>query len=143
MTFWGSLILALLDAGSMGLLACRKRWGWAVSIIANTLFIPYIWITGMYGFYLLVAIYYVVAAYGWWHWGARMSLSPGQPGGDSRWVKSSLSFCNSNCVEVAHLADGQIGVRHSKDPQGPVLRFTPGEWRAFLGGVRNGEFGPG
>ena len=65
---------------------------------------------------------------------------PGRLGPDLYWVKSSLSFSNSNCVEVAGLPDGQIGLRHSKDPEGPVLRFTPGEWHAFLGGVRNGEF---
>jgi Domain of unknown function (DUF397) len=57
-----------------------------------------------------------------------------------RWIKSSLSFCNSNCVEVAGLSGGQIGVRNSKDPDGGVLQFTPAEWDAFLGGVRNGEF---
>jgi Domain of unknown function (DUF397) len=56
-------------------------------------------------------------------------------------VKSSLSFANGNCVEVAGLPDDRIGVRNSRDPDGPVLRFTPDEWRAFLGGVRNGEFG--
>jgi hypothetical protein len=57
----------------------------------------------------------------------------------SHWIKSSLSFSNSNCVEVA---DGRntILVRDSKNPGGPVLRFTPDEWSAFLGGVRNGEF---
>ena len=65
---------------------------------------------------------------------------PGRPGSDSYWVKSSLSFSNSNCVEVASLPDGQIGVRDSKDSEGPVLRFTSGEWHAFLGGARNGEF---
>jgi hypothetical protein len=43
-------------------------------------------------------------------------------------------------VEVANLFDGGIGVRDSKDSEGPVLRFTSGEWHAFLGGVRNGEF---
>jgi hypothetical protein len=64
----------------------------------------------------------------------------GRPGSAPNWVKSSLSFSNSNCVEVANLPDGAIGVRHSKDTTGPVLRFTPGEWHAFLGGVRNGEF---
>lgn len=65
---------------------------------------------------------------------------PGRPGSDSSWMKSSLSFSNSNCVEVASLPDGEIGVRDSKDSEGPVLRFTSGEWNAFLGGVRNGEF---
>ena len=56
------------------------------------------------------------------------------------WVKSSLSFSNGACVEVADLSDGKVGVRHSKDPSGPVLRFTPVEWQAFLGGARLGEF---
>lgn len=64
--------------------------------------------------------------------------SPVTPG--PHWVKSSLSFSNGNCVEVAALEDGVTGVRDSKDPSGPVLRFTPGEWHAFLGGVRLGEF---
>jgi hypothetical protein len=58
----------------------------------------------------------------------------------ARWIKSSLSFSNGNCVEVACLPDGVIGVRDSKDSAGPVLRFTSDEWTAFLGGVRNGEF---
>jgi hypothetical protein len=57
-----------------------------------------------------------------------------------RWIKSSLSFSNGNCVEVAHLPDDHIGVRDSKHPDGPVLQFTPDEWSAFLGGARNGEF---
>ncbi len=56
------------------------------------------------------------------------------------WIKSSLSFSNGNCVEVASLPGGGVGVRDSKDPSGPVLQFTPGEWHAFLGGARNGEF---
>jgi len=56
------------------------------------------------------------------------------------WVKSSLSFANGNCVEVASLSGGAIGVRNSRDSGGAVLSFTPDEWHAFLGGVRNGEF---
>jgi Domain of unknown function (DUF397) len=33
-----------------------------------------------------------------------------------------------------------LGIRNSKDPDGPVLRFTPGEWDAFLSGTLAGEF---
>jgi hypothetical protein len=58
-----------------------------------------------------------------------------------QWTKSSLSYANGDCVEVARLPDGQIGVRDSKDPAGPMLRFTPPEWAAFTAGVRDGEFG--
>ena len=56
------------------------------------------------------------------------------------WVKSSLSFANSNCVEITRFGDVYVGVRDSKDPHGGILRFTPDEWAAFLGGVRNGKF---
>lgn len=55
-------------------------------------------------------------------------------------MKSSLSYACGNCVEVADLPDGGVGVRNSRDPDGLVLRFTPDEWHAFLGGVRNREF---
>jgi hypothetical protein len=74
---------------------------------------------------------------------ARPMLGGGPGSRDSglAWVKSSLSLANGNCVEVAGLPDGGIGVRDSRDPDGPVLRLTPDEWRAFLGGVRDGEFG--
>ncbi len=56
------------------------------------------------------------------------------------WRKASGSYANGNRVEVASLPDGQIGVRHSKDPGGPVLTFTPSAWAAFLNKVRDGEF---
>ncbi len=65
---------------------------------------------------------------------------PERPDSGSYWVKSSLSFSNGNCVEVASLPEGAIGVRNSRDSGGSVLVFTPDEWHAFLGGVRNGEF---
>jgi hypothetical protein len=59
---------------------------------------------------------------------------------NAAWVKSSHSFSNGNCVEVAELPGGSVGVRNSRDPDGPVLKFTQEEWDAFLGGARLGEF---
>jgi hypothetical protein len=43
-------------------------------------------------------------------------------------------------VEVAPLPDGGVAVRDSKDPSGPILRYTPLEFAAFLHGARAGEF---
>ena len=66
--------------------------------------------------------------------------TPGRPDSASYWVKSSFSFANGNCVEVARLYGRAVGVRDSQDADGLVLRFAAGEWQAFLGGVRNGRF---
>lgn len=55
------------------------------------------------------------------------------------WRKSSYSHDNG-CVTVADLPDGGRLVRDSKDPDGPVLAFTPAEWTAFVSGVKAGEF---
>lgn len=57
------------------------------------------------------------------------------------WHKSSYSGQTGNCVEVAHLLGGGRAVRDSKNPDGPMLRFTSNEWQAFIGGVKDGEFG--
>ncbi|WP_433564616.1 DUF397 domain-containing protein [Nocardia sp. CA-151230] len=58
----------------------------------------------------------------------------------AKWFKSSHSSQGGECVEVAFLAGGNVGVRDSKNPTGPVLIFTPGEWDAFTAGVHDGEF---
>jgi hypothetical protein len=60
--------------------------------------------------------------------------------GPVEWVKSSLSFANGNCVEVADLGEAGVAVRNSRKPGGPVLEFTNDEWRAFIGGAHRGEF---
>ena len=56
------------------------------------------------------------------------------------WRKSRRSNGANNCVEVAFLAADRIAVRDSKNPHGPALLFTRGEWEAFVGGTRDGEF---
>ncbi|WP_248966052.1 DUF397 domain-containing protein [Sphaerisporangium perillae] len=78
---------------------------------------------------------------------------------DVKWQKSSYTGNNGgNCVEVAHWRNSSysgnnggdcvevaqsprlIAVRDSKNPDGPKLFFSPGEWDAFLGGVKANEF---
>jgi hypothetical protein len=54
------------------------------------------------------------------------------------WHKSTRSG-SAGCVEVATL-EHVVGVRDSKDRQGLVLVFKYDEWKAFLAGVRDGEF---
>ncbi|MET8876312.1 DUF397 domain-containing protein [Nocardia sp. NPDC004278] len=58
----------------------------------------------------------------------------------AKWFKSRRSTASKDCVEVAHLDGGLVGVRDSKNPTGPVLVFTPGEWDAFTAGVADGDF---
>lgn len=56
------------------------------------------------------------------------------------WLKAHSSTANGQCVEVAASALGNVAIRDSKDPSGPILVYTPSEFRAFLEGARNGEF---
>ena len=55
------------------------------------------------------------------------------------WRKATLSVANGACVEVANVGT-MIAIRDSKDPEGPVLRYTAAEWHAFLDGAKRGEF---
>jgi len=60
----------------------------------------------------------------------------------AQWRKSSYSGNNDGCVEVAHLDDGRVAVRDTKDHgRGPALIFLAHEWEAFVRGVLEGEFG--
>jgi Domain of unknown function (DUF397) len=59
---------------------------------------------------------------------------------DVRWQKSGRSSAQGNCVETARLDDGRVAVRNSRHPAGPALIFTQAEARAFLDGVKDGDF---
>ena len=52
----------------------------------------------------------------------------------SGWCKN-----RRNCVSVAVKSHG-VAVRDTKDPSKTTLKFTQSEWKAFVKGVKNGEF---
>lgn len=59
------------------------------------------------------------------------------------WRKSSRSHDDDppdNCVLVAVFPDGVIAMSDSKRRTATPLVYTPGEWAAFMSGVRAGEF---
>jgi hypothetical protein len=56
------------------------------------------------------------------------------------WRTSSFSQSGGECVEAAFLPDGSVALRHSRDPGGSVLVYTPREWDAFVKGAKDCEF---
>jgi Domain of unknown function (DUF397) len=64
----------------------------------------------------------------------KSSYSGGGNGGcvEVAWRKSSFSGADNsnNCVEVAFDVEA-VAVRDSKHATGPVLQFSPGQWRVF------------
>ncbi|WP_308211210.1 DUF397 domain-containing protein [Actinomadura rupiterrae] len=56
----------------------------------------------------------------------------------TRWHKSKFSGGGNDdaCVEIAHLAEG-IGLRDSRDPDGPCLAVSPAMFGEFLAVVRH------
>jgi len=53
------------------------------------------------------------------------------------WRKASYSGNGGgDCVEVARNLPGEIAVRDSKDPHGPVLTIESAMWRDFIADVK-------
>jgi hypothetical protein len=62
--------------------------------------------------------------------------------GPGPWRRSSRCSGESTCVEVALLDGDGIGIRDAKLPaSSPYLAVDRDSWRAFLSGVKAGEFG--
>ncbi|UFS99589.1 DUF397 domain-containing protein [Nocardia huaxiensis] len=55
------------------------------------------------------------------------------------WFKSSHSSAGGECVEIAHF-EIATGVRDSKHPGGPELKFARLEWAAFIEAASAGKF---
>jgi hypothetical protein len=51
------------------------------------------------------------------------------------WRKSTYSNNGGSCVEVGDGVPGVVAVRDSKNPGGPALAFTLGQWMAFTSTV--------
>ena len=61
---------------------------------------------------------------------------------DVSWRKSSYTASNGGaCVEVAATSAQLYLVRDSKNPDGPRLSFSPAQWGAFIGGIKERDFG--
>jgi len=61
---------------------------------------------------------------------------------DSDFKVSSLTkgtLAGMTCVAVAIKPEG-VAVRNSNDESKVTTLFTHDEWKAFIGGVKNGEF---
>lgn len=59
---------------------------------------------------------------------------------DLHWFKSQASNSGEGCVEISHLPDGGVAVRHSKSPEDTVVAYSAWEWDCFIDGAKKGEF---
>ncbi|MBM0239895.1 DUF397 domain-containing protein [Micromonospora sp. ATA32] len=54
------------------------------------------------------------------------------------WRKSTRSNGSGDCVEVADNLSGRVGLRDSKDPNGPVIAYDARAWALFVSSVKHG-----
>lgn len=55
------------------------------------------------------------------------------------WIKAAASSTSGQCMEMRRHG-GAVEVRDSKDPHGPLLRFSGAQFSAWLDGVDGGEY---
>ncbi|MEU7740378.1 DUF397 domain-containing protein [Nonomuraea sp. NPDC049158] len=56
------------------------------------------------------------------------------------WRKSSSSGDNGNCLEVAPLSAGRVGIRDTERPDLQPYVVSASVWAAFMDGAKRGEF---
>src|ERR1700691_2149951 len=75
--------------------------------------------------------------------GGNLNGSVDDANGSSRkqdtWVKSSLSFANGNCVELAMLEQDVRGLRDSYNP-GTIITVSPKALKKLLNSIKKGKF---
>ncbi|MER7419835.1 DUF397 domain-containing protein [Micromonospora peucetia] len=57
------------------------------------------------------------------------------------WRKSTRSNGSGDCVEIADNLGGKVGLRDSKDPDGPALTFDRRAWSRFVSTVKHDGVG--
>lgn len=57
------------------------------------------------------------------------------------WRKATKSGSNGgNCLEVAPLSGGRVGIRDTEAPDNPPFVVHSAVWAAFIEGAKQGEF---
>ena len=67
-----------------------------------------------------------------------MDIESGHSHEGPLWLRSR-SCEAGGCIEIATIG-GYIGIRDSKQKNGPILMFDQEEWRAFERGMAAGDF---
>ncbi|MET9106981.1 DUF397 domain-containing protein [Streptomyces zhihengii] len=57
----------------------------------------------------------------------------------TKWVKSSYSAVNGDCVEVRRPDLSAVAIRDSKNPCGPMLAVAAPTWSEFVLAVRRDD----
>jgi Domain of unknown function (DUF397) len=58
-----------------------------------------------------------------------------------QWRKARRSVNNGACVEVARV-NGQVAIRDSKDPDGPILNYSAHAFQSFVDATRKDDSWP-
>ncbi|WP_051325848.1 DUF397 domain-containing protein [Glycomyces tenuis] len=58
----------------------------------------------------------------------------------ARWERTTREDGTPAALEIGYADNGLVALRMAEEPDGDILIYTPTEWEAFVGGVKDGEF---